>query len=393
MPRLYLFPGFAGSELYYTPDLAPNQLFWVSYTQLFAGNLHFAALSPDGVTPLDPCGIQLYPGPPLAAYYGPAAAVLMAQLAPHGYTFHPQPYDWRLDFLSQETPAVADILANCTPADPCTLVGHSFGGLIARLVWSRVVAAGGANLIRRVVTLGTPHWGSYQALRVFSNDENTIDQLFLITYSACVNNASKENPNECMLCTPAKIINLFATFPSVYDSLPNPNAPDAADDILRRDLYSAANYQGVLVEENWLTESLNVNGPFLLSPTSIPPCEVLTCICGTGTATANRLIGGSPVNVPSAYTVAGDGDGVVTTPSAEGPGMWIYHVHALHADLPLATAASGLLAQAILEAHPDCPPSPVIVAVPGPMQPILGPIPFPPIGWPTQGLMTPGHGC
>ena len=53
---------------------------------------------------------------------------------------------------------------------PCSIVAHSAGGLVARAAWLALGQAGATNLVRRIVTYGTPHQGSYGAVRLWSLD-------------------------------------------------------------------------------------------------------------------------------------------------------------------------------------------------------------------------------
>lgn len=73
--------------------------------------------------------------------------------------------DWSYNALAQPIPTSAALLAAevervlaATGADRCTLVGHSLGGLVAR---AYVQEHGGEATVDTLVTLGTPHRGTY----------------------------------------------------------------------------------------------------------------------------------------------------------------------------------------------------------------------------------------
>jgi triacylglycerol lipase len=76
----------------------------------------------------------------------------------HGLNYNP---------LTQGVPELAAVLAaevervlKATGAEKCQIVGHSMGGLIARYYVSLL---GGEDTVDTVITLGTPHRGTYSA--------------------------------------------------------------------------------------------------------------------------------------------------------------------------------------------------------------------------------------
>ncbi len=76
-------------------------------------------------------------------------------------------YDVNLSAISRDVPSMAARLAErvdevlaATGADRVHLVGHSLGGIVARYY---VQVLGGADRVDTVMTLGTPHRGTYAA--------------------------------------------------------------------------------------------------------------------------------------------------------------------------------------------------------------------------------------
>jgi len=74
-----------------------------------------------------------------------------------------------------------DEVRRATGSDQVDLVGHSMGGLVARYY---VTLGGGTDLVRNVVTLGSPHGGTYlsafgfgSAQREFYPDSNLLTRL------------------------------------------------------------------------------------------------------------------------------------------------------------------------------------------------------------------------
>src|SRR5690606_7951765 len=89
---------------------------------------------------------------------------LPLKLALHaaGFTMRGFAYDWRRD-LSESAAAFSRELAEC-PEGEISVVGHSMGGLVAHAA----LASDAGDRVRMLVTLGTPHGGSFapvQAVR------------------------------------------------------------------------------------------------------------------------------------------------------------------------------------------------------------------------------------
>jgi pimeloyl-ACP methyl ester carboxylesterase len=65
-----------------------------------------------------------------------------------------------LDEIAVQLAPAVERLVGKAPQDSCVLIGHSVGGLVAR---QYVQELGGDQLVDTVVTLGTPHRGTYTA--------------------------------------------------------------------------------------------------------------------------------------------------------------------------------------------------------------------------------------
>jgi pimeloyl-ACP methyl ester carboxylesterase len=127
-------------------------------------------------------------------------------------TLYPFPYDWRQDnrLAARRLADLLDAVANAHgPGTDISLVGHSMGGLIARfyLESEQFAARPGRPLVRRLITLGTPHRGSPLALTAAVGMEK---RLFL----------SKEQVLQ---------IASDPRFPALYQLLPPPGEPFAWD--------------------------------------------------------------------------------------------------------------------------------------------------------------------
>jgi triacylglycerol lipase len=76
------------------------------------------------------------------------------------HTFEYPSFSGDLDQIARRLAPVVERLVGNAPQDTCVLIGHSVGGLVAR---QYVQEFGGDRLVDTVVTLGTPHRGTYTA--------------------------------------------------------------------------------------------------------------------------------------------------------------------------------------------------------------------------------------
>ena len=150
-------------------------------------------------------------------------------------------YDWRFDLLTVADAAAAKMdksfqfWSNRSTVDAVDVVGHSMGGLVARLAYGRV-SQQLRDLWARTYTLGTPHGGSYEAARSLND---IIDGLKMLTgwdiarsYLPWLNAAARTD-----------LESLVRSFPSFYSLLPRGSGSEWADIdpnadlLLRPDLY------------------------------------------------------------------------------------------------------------------------------------------------------------
>jgi hypothetical protein len=228
MQLVYFVPGIAGTQL---NGPAPTELnYWANYTELALGGLIALELAADGVSPASPCGVALTPGLPLSAYYGSAMTGLQQQLGSQ-YVVVPWGYDWRQDLLTTGQQLAAAILAQATAATPAVIVAHSAGGLVARVAWSVLVAADQTDLVQRIITLGTPHQGSYSVVQLFSYGNSTFLALGTLAAIAASVLAALLVPGPvCSAVSIVELLAVVATWPSMYQLLPFLGSPDAGAD-------------------------------------------------------------------------------------------------------------------------------------------------------------------
>ncbi len=377
MPTCYLVPGLFGTSLGTSVTSLSDT--WVSYSTFAVGGIGRMRLAPDGISPGAPDGVQLYPGAPLPDYYDVALLSMERTLRPLGYVVQSLGYDWRLS-ARVTGPILAQRLRELVrPDDPCALVCHSFGGIVARFAWRELARTGDTGLVRRIVTLGTPHWGSYAIPALWSYDDPTLQQLGILTGSAITILSPPVAYATGRVWSADRIAALTASWPSSYEVLPSLLAPSAGADPHRAAVYDGlwpANRGVSLVR---LSEAREVFQPLLASAATRPPAWVMTTVAGHYLTTPSRLLVPDQLGDPGVIGTESDADGKVCVADALLEGSAQVEVVAAHNDIPAVVAGDGLLADLVAEVRvPPAPPPPPRV-VPGTMHVVLA---GPPVGVP-----------
>ena len=282
----------------------------------------------------------------------------------------------RICAAGQQLAAVIQALPDGSP--PCVIVAHSMGGLVARVAWSVLLAADQTARIGRIITLGTPHQGSYSMVELFTGDDSTF--LLIVTLATLVNAALGAIPGPTPPCASVGVFNnleVVFTFPGFYQLLPLLNSPNQASDPNRLALYTAANWQPHSPTQAWLD---NASGPWatlMNSAASMPPAWVLTTVAGNGVPTPNLLNHPGNLGRVSAYGTTSAGDNSVTVDSALVAGSVQYTLPAAHNDIPLAALSAGILIPEILAVRTPITPVPPEEDIPGPVVQSLGGFPYP----------------
>lgn len=361
MGIVYMVPGLAATSL--GTSLLTTDDTWCNYTTLAQGFVGRLRLAGDGVSPGPPDGVQLYPGGLFAAYYDAALNRLNADLSPRGYTVRAWPYDWRLSCRTTGAALAAAIRSTSSPATPATIIGHSLGGLVARVAWSELLGTGDTALVRRIITLGTPHWGSYGIVRNWCNDNVLNTQIAALSSASTVLVAGLLPAALGRIWDGTRIAALVASWPSAYETLPSLLDPAASADPNRNRIYTGPWPSALAISPNFLAYAQAIWQPLMAGASSIPPSGVLTTVAGRGFPTACVLDNPQALGTAQAYAFNTAGDNQVETISALLPSGATVSVVAAHADLPNATAGSGLLTSLVLDPRTgDGPPPAPIVA-------------------------------
>src|SRR5208337_4351633 len=96
---------------------------------------------------------------------------------------------------------------------PVSIVAHSMGGLLSRaLIRLGPRADSGDPLVRRLVMLGTPNFGSFEVPLILAGIQDTVRKLILLTHPIL----SVWDRNQARL----RVLQILSTFPGVYQMLP-----------------------------------------------------------------------------------------------------------------------------------------------------------------------------
>ena len=198
-------PGIMGTHL---RRKSTGQIIWIDPLRLARG--HFAELL---LPPADgPAGEIEAAG--LNRTYLP----LISQLAAEEWDVYLADFDWRVDIFESGR-RLASKLRDLLAADPkreIHLVAHSMGGLVARAMavedpdlWKELgVARRGSS--GRLVMLGTPNGGSFAVPLILTGEETILKTLAFVDVRG----------------RPEDLLNTVATFPGIYQMLPDAKPDD-----------------------------------------------------------------------------------------------------------------------------------------------------------------------
>jgi pimeloyl-ACP methyl ester carboxylesterase len=296
--KILVLPGIMGSKLGEAPARGkPRKVVWFDPATIATGELTELAL-PEGRR-LRPLGVQLF-----------AYARMLLALRQHGYDAALHPYDWRLG-LAELGALLATRIAD--GGEPTILVGHSMGGLVARMAMSMLPK----RCVRRLILIGAPNFGSFAAVQALRG-----------TY-AFVRKVSRLD----MVNSPQFLASrVFHTFPGLYHLLPAGGAPDVAD-MCRANRWPAAGLQPDL---RLLSEVAKVRARLA------PPDRRMVQIAGINQPTVVAL---RRKAAGFLYRMGWRGDGTVPLAHALLPNLRSYYVSELHARLP----ANGAVIRAVID--------------------------------------------
>lgn len=294
---VYLLPGIMGTQLGVRRAAGePAGLLWLDPQDVITGALARLRLPDTG-------GLSTLGAIPFSYL------ALQLRLRAAGFAVTVHDYDWRMDLDDLAAAFATRLRSDAAPG--IYIVAHSMGGLIAR----RAMQSADLGRVRRLVTLGTPHGGSFGAVQAIRGTYPVVRRLAALDRTHDADFLAAE---------------VFSTFPSLYQMVPRAGA-DA-------DLFDAAHWPQSGPRPN--PRLLDAGRSFT---TAMPAAESrCVAICGTlqRTVTGLRLERDEFV-----YQVSDAGDGTVPLASAQLAGSHNYFVRCEHSALP----RSATVARAVLE--------------------------------------------
>ncbi len=284
--RVLIVPGIMGSRLG-RPTLADRsrRVVWIDPVSIAEGAIR--ALQLPAGQDLRPMGVLLY-----------AYARLQLSLHAAGIAAELHAYDWRrgVDDLGRA-------LAERIRADnrPVVLVGHSMGGMVARTALALLPR----RLVRKLVLIGTPNFGSYAPVQAFRGTYPFVRRVTLL------------DPVHTPEALAAEV---FKTFPGLYQLLP-PRERLRGANLYRR---SGWPRQGPQPDLSQLARVAAVRAA--LAPPDARMVQILGVDRSTIIATRCKPAGFE-------YEMSLAGDGTVPVELAALPGIPSYFVAEWHADL------------------------------------------------------------
>jgi pimeloyl-ACP methyl ester carboxylesterase len=284
--RVLIVPGIMGSRLGDPTHRDPaKRVVWIDPVSIAGGGIRDLQLPAGGK--LRPMGVLLY-----------AYARLQLSLHAAGIDAQLHAYDWRRDLEE-----LGGALAERIRADdrPVVLVGHSMGGMVARIALARLPR----RMVRKLVLIGTPNFGSYAPIQAFRGTYPFVRRVTLL------------DP----VHTPEALASeVFKTFPGLYQLLP-PRERLRGADLYRRSGWPAT---GPLPDLRQLARVAEVRAA--LAPPDARMVQILGVDRSTIVATRRRSAGFD-------YEMSLAGDGTVPVALAALPGIPRYYVAEWHADL------------------------------------------------------------
>ncbi len=324
-PHVFVLPGFTGSNLDRVASaIVPRLRYWYSPSRIALGVIRYLRLADDGLTPYYQIAGSIGATDLTDGTYGPVLALLREA----AYSPIPIAYDWRLNLAvtaSRLLPLILSVVGDA----PYYIVGYSQGGLLARYLWRAAGLGGSQGQIARIVTVGTPHWGSYEGPRTLGY---LGDSYALFSAAALPSSLLNSVATSGLFGLPKSrdLDYALSSWPGLYMSWPNLAQPGGPVDPYRHLVYDFSQYTSFNPSVGALRLADATTATTLLADASTqPPDSQLVCVAGSGLDTAAALVRQGPLNYGSTYG-ARDGDGVVTHDAAilRTAAVTIYGPHA-----------------------------------------------------------------
>ena len=296
---VYILPGIMGTQLgALRAAAAPADLLWLDPHDIIGGGL--ARLRLPSAVGLLTLGAIPY-----------SYLALQLRLRAAGFTVVMHDYDWRADLRDLALAFAARLRAD--PAPAISIVAHSMGGLIARSGFQLP----GFERVRRLITLGAPHSGSFGAVQAIRGTYPVVRRLAAL---------DRQHDAEFLATR------VFSTFPSIHQLLPAHDLSPSAD------LFAIDNWPRTGPQPD--LQLLSQARAFV---TTLPRADA-RCIAISGTH-QRTVIGLRLADDDFSYDVGDAGDGTVPLASAQLPGCDNYFVRCEHSALPRSVSVARALVE------------------------------------------------
>jgi pimeloyl-ACP methyl ester carboxylesterase len=303
---VYIVPGLMGSQLCQPRERPlPDDLLWIDPSDIAQGRLSVLTM---------PGAPVLASGPVLHGYLP-----LKLALESAGYTVRCFAYDWRRD-VADSGAVLARVIA-CESARDISVIGHSMGGLVARFALRTDAGA----RIQRLITLGTPHGGSYAPVQAVRGVYPLVRRLAQIDPLHSAEALARE---------------VFSSFHSLYQMLPLDGSVDLID------------------SRNWPRTGPQPNATLLDRVPMLQlggPDARISAIAGYGFQTAVNL---ARIEEDFFYRYDFTGDGTVPTARATLAGCEAWYCRVSHNELMRDASVHAALLQMLADAAPSLPGAP-----------------------------------
>jgi pimeloyl-ACP methyl ester carboxylesterase len=307
--RVIVLPGLMGTELDSVDASGDADLVWLNYFRIFAGRMADLQLTGSGDPPAPPPAIrpkQLY-----RKVYLPILLTLQSR-----WRTRPFPYDWRVD-VDRSAVALAEEVRAWAGGEPCHLVAHSMGGVVARRfiqkfpeVWASMQDPSGRGRGGRLVMMGTPNRGSYAVALALSGEERTVRSLALLDVKHDLDG----------------LLRILNTFVGSYQLLPSAKLDLGGDD--HRKLFDVATWGRLPVHQGLLDRGK----AFMTQLDPVIDPGRLVFVGGYNQETPHRIHVDGPGRFRYESTL--EGDGRVPHETGVLDGVATFWVMETHGDLP-----------------------------------------------------------
>ncbi|MDX0655065.1 CHAT domain-containing protein [Sinorhizobium medicae] len=296
--RVLILPGIMGSKLGTKRDVI-----WLDLIDVAAGRLTELTVGAHGNARIEPLGVILL-----------TYLKLKFRLQIGGFDADFWPYDWRVS-VRHSAKLLADKIQSETGS--VHLVAHSMGGLVARACLEHK-----PTKLGRVITLGTPHYGSFSPLQAFRGAHSVVRKLAFLDI--------RHDQND--------LAEIFGTFQGLSEMFPVPGK-------VPLDLFDLSTWPtgGPRPEAALLARARAVQAAL---PSGRDSPRGIIQIVGVNQET---VVGASVVGSEFVYTIGNDGDGTVPLVCATlADAERTYFVEEEHGALPnnasVARAIQSLIA-------------------------------------------------